>query len=201
MSSEITMKLSGFLFLLILFLYFIKIALGNVDDKENDPDAELRKITKSPGKYRVSIIVGFIHHISVITLSILLFIGFGAYNLLLGLIWLIFRVGEGLILASNEKSYWELRKVAAEYSTHSGDKKNSYIHLALLTLQRKYSRFSLAMFCWSIGTLAFSVTLVPSGAVPFSLGVLGIAAGVFSFLQNGLYLSTRKYYSVLSILV
>lgn len=198
MTTEIAMRISGFLFLLILILYFTKLALGNGDNRENDPDAELQKINKYPRKYRASIVVAFIHHISVVTLAIMLFIAFSSYSLLLGITWTIFRVGEGLILIDNEKSYWGLRKVASQYSITSGAEKNALCDLALITFQTKFSRFSLAMIFWSIGTLAFSIMLAISGVVPLVIGLLGIAASITVGLHDGIFLVKRTSFVALS---
>lgn len=198
MTSEIAMRLSGFLFLLILLLYFTKMALGNGDNRENDPDAELEKIGKHPRRFRASVVVAFIHHICVVTLPMLLFIAFGSYSLILGIIWAIFRVGEGLILIDNERSYWGLRKVASQYSISSGAEKNSFSDLARSIFQTKFSRFSLAMISWSIGTLAFAIMLVTFGVVPVIFGFLGIAAGIFVGLHNGIFLANGTTFVALS---
>jgi small-conductance mechanosensitive channel len=199
MTSEIAMKLSGFLFLFILVLYFTKLALGNGDNAEVDPDAELLKINNHPKRFRVSIVVAYIHHFCVVMLPIILFIAFSSYGLILGIVWTVFRVGEGLILINNERSYWGLLKVADQYINTNGADRNSLSHLTLRTLQTKFTRFSLAMIFWSIGTLAFSIMLVTSGVVPAVLGLLGIVAGIAVGFYNGIFLAKHTTIAALSI--
>jgi hypothetical protein len=198
MNVEIAMRLSGFLFLSILVLYFTKLALGNGDYAEVDPDAELQKINNHPKRIRVSIVVAFIHHICVVTLPIMLFIAFSSYSLILGIVWTIFRIGEGLILIYNERSYWGLLKVASQYAISNGAERNSLSDLAHITFQTKFSRFSFAMIFWSIGTLAFSIMLVATGVVPVVIGLLGIVAGISVGFHNGIFLAKNTTFAALS---
>jgi hypothetical protein len=199
MTSEIAMKLSGFLFLFILVLYFTKLALGNADNADVDPDAELQKINNHPKRIRVSIVVAYIHHFCVVLLPIILFITFSSYGVILGIVWTVFRVGEGLILINNERSYWGLLKVVNQYIISDGTDKKSLRDLTLRTLQTKFSRFSLAMIFWSFGTLAFSIMLITSGVVPVVLGLLGIVASISVGFYNSFFLVKRTTIAALSI--
>ncbi len=112
--------------------------------------------------------------------------------------WTIFRIGEGLILINNEKSYWGLLNIARQYSVASGAEKNSLSNLALTILKTKYSRFTLGMFFWSIGTFAFSIVLVTSGVVPVVIGWLGIVAGISVGFYNGILLVKNTNFVALS---
>ncbi len=42
------------------------------------------------------------------------------------------------------------------------------------------------MFCWAIGTLAFSIVLVTSGVVPATIGWMGIVASILVGFFNGI---------------
>jgi hypothetical protein len=189
MTTEIVINVSGFLFLFILVLFIAMMALGyGIGLGDYDSDAKQQKINKDPKKFKVSIVVALIHHISVITLAIMLFIAFSSYNIILGIVWTIFRIGEGLILIYNEKSYWGLLNIARQYSVTSGAEKKSLSDLCLIILQTRDTRFTFAMILWSIGTLAFSIVLVTSGVVPLIIGWLGIVAGILVFFHNGIKL-------------
>ena len=111
------MGISGFLFLFILVLNLAMGALGYLMEKDDyDPDSDIKKINKNPKKFKISIILALIEHGSVIALTILLFIAFSPYNLLLGFVWLIFRTGEGLIQFINEPvSYTHLTLPTTPY--------------------------------------------------------------------------------------
>ena len=181
------MGISGFLFLFILVLNLAMGALGYLMEKDDyDPDSDIKKINKNPKKFKISIILALIEHGSVIALTILLFIAFSPYNLLLGFVWLIFRTGEGLIQFINEPNYWKLINITRQYSGTSGAEKNSLSNLARSIFKTKDYRFKFAMMCWSIGTLAFSIVLATSGVVPELIGWLGIVASILVGLWNAI---------------
>jgi hypothetical protein len=127
-----------------------------------------------------------------------LFIVFSPYNLILGVVLTIFRIGEGFILFYNEPSYWGLLNIAQKYSVSSGAEKKSLSDFARTIFKRKDNRFKVAMVCWSIGTLAFSIVLVTSEVVPQIIGWLGIVAGILVFFSNGIKL-VKPYIKVPAI--
>ena len=185
----IEMILSGFLFLFILVLNLVMGALGYLMEKSNyDPDAHLQKINKNPKKFQISIIIALIEHGGVIALTLLLFIVFSPYSILLGIVLLIFRLSEGLIQFYNEKNYSELLNIAKQYSGSNGAEKNSLSDLANTIFQTKDTRFKIAMICWSIGSLAFSIVLVTSEVVPQIIGWLGIIASILVGFSTGMKL-------------
>jgi len=185
--------LSGFLFLFILVLNLVMGALGYLMEKDDyNPDASLKKINNDPKKFQISIILALIEHGSVIALTILLFIAFSPYNIILGIVLIICRTGEGLIQFYNEPSYWRLLKIAREYSGASDAEKNSLSEQARTIFKTKDYRFKYAMILWSIGTLAFSIVLVISEVVPQVIGWLGIITSILIGFGTGLKLVKPK---------
>jgi len=184
------MFLSGFLFLFILVLNLIMATFGYKMEKENyDPDADLQKINNNPKKFKNGIILALLEHGSVIALTILLFITFSSYNLALGIVWLIFRTGEGLIQFINEPNYWGLLNIARRYSNSNDAEKKSLSNLAHTIFNTKDNRFKFAMVCWSIGTLSFSIVLVTSGIVPEIIGWLGVVSSILVGFITGIKLA------------
>ncbi len=183
------MMLSGFLFLFILVLNLVMGALGYLMEKDDyNPDANLKKINKDPKKFQISIMLALIEHGCVIALTILLFIAFSSYNIILGIILVIFRMGEGLIQFYNEPFYWKLIKIAKRYSSVSGAEKKSLSDSARIIFKTKDIRFKYVMICWSVGTLAFSIILVTSEVVPQIIGWLGIVASIIVGFGTGIKL-------------
>jgi len=181
--------LSGFLFLFILVLNLVMGAFGYLMEKDDyDSDADLQKINNDPKKFQIGIVLALIEHGSVIALAIMLFIVFSPYNLILGIVCIIFRIGEGLIQYVNEPNYWGLLKIARQYSGSSGAEKNSLSELARTIFKTKDSRFKFAMICWSIGTLAYSIVIVTSEVVPQIIGWLGIIASILVGFSTGIKL-------------
>ena len=171
------MFLSGFLFLFILVLNLVMATFGYKMEKEDyDPETDLKKINNDPKKFKTGITLALVEHGSVVTLTILLFVSFSSFNIVLGMIWLIFRTAEGLIQFINEPNYWRLLNIAKRYSGSS--EKNSLIKSAQKIFKTKDVRFKFAMICWSIGTLAFSIVLATSGIVPEIIGWLGIISSI-----------------------
>jgi len=189
----IEMMLSGFLFLFILFLNLVMGVFGYLMEKdEYEPNADLKKINKNPKKFQIGITLALIEHSCVIALTILLFIAFSSYNIMLGIILIIFRTGEGLIQFYNEPFYWKLINIAKRYSSASGAEKKSLSDSASIIFKGKDIRFKYAMICWSIGTLAFSIVLVISDVVPPIIGWLGIIASILIGFGDGLKLIKPK---------
>jgi len=188
------MVLSGFLFLFILVLNIVMGAFGYLMEKDNyDSDADLQKIDKNPRKFQIGIVLALIEHGSVIALTLMLFIAFSQYNIILGIVWTIFRIGEGLIQYINEPNYWKLIKIARQYSLTSGAEKNSLSDSARSIFKTKDTRFKFAMICWSIGTLAFSIVLVTSEVVPQIIGWLGIVASILVGFGTAIKLVKPKF--------
>jgi hypothetical protein len=164
------------------------------DDKTLNSDAELLKINKNGSKkFKISIVIALIEHFCVIALPIMLFIVFSQYNtilvLILGIVWTIFRIGEGLIQVYNEKNYWRLLNIARQYSSTSGAEKKSLSDLGSTILKTRDSRFKFAMILWSIGTLAYSIVLVTYEVSPIIgpiFGSLGIVASILIGFGNGI---------------
>ena len=181
------MRVAGFLFLLIIVLYLILLPALGYKAEIGNSDAELQQINDDPKKFQIGIGLALIHNVIVITLTIMLFIVFSQYNIILGIVWTIFRIGEGLILSYNDKNYGGLLNIARKYSGTNGAEKTSLSDLARTITKTKSSRFDFAMIFWSIGTLAFSIVLVTYvGTLPQFIGWLGIVAGIFVGFGNGI---------------
>lgn len=195
----VEMVLSGFLFLFILVLNLVMGASGYLMEKDDyDPDADLQKIHRNPRKFQTSIVLALIEHGCVIALSILLFIAFSPYNIMLGIVWTICRIGEGLIQFYNEPGYWGLLNIARQYSSGGAEKK-PLSDLACTTFKAKDSRFKFAMILWSIGTLAYSIVLVTYGVAPQIIGWLGIAASILVGVSTGIKLAKLRFRDFTSI--
>ena len=188
----IEMFLSGFLFLFILVLNIVMASFGyKMEKADYNPEADLKKININPKKFKTGITLALIEHGSVIALTILLFIAFSSYNLILGIVWLLFRTVEGLIQFINEPNYYRLLNIAKQYSSSSSEKK-SLINSAKNIFKTKDTRFKVAMVCWSFGTLAFSIVLVTSEVVPTIIGYLGIIASILVGLTTVIKLAKPK---------
>lgn len=176
------MFLSGFLYLFILVLQIAMAAFGYILEptpKHYESDSKLLNFNNNPKRFQISVVLALIEHFSVVTLPIILFIVFSSYNVILGIVWVVFRIAEGLIQVYNEKDYWGLLNLAKKYSVSGDAEKNPLIDSYHTILKAKSFRFAFAMICWSVGTFALSIVLVIYvGAAPPFIGWLGIAASI-----------------------
>lgn len=185
------MRLSGFLFLLILVLQIVMAAFGYILEptpKHYESDAKLQQFNSKPKGFKIGIGLALIEHFCVITLAIMLFFVISLYSILLGIVLIIFRVAEGAIQVYIEKDYWGLLSIAKQYSVTSGTERDSLMDSYRNILKTKSNRFTFAMIGWSIGTFAFSIGLISHVlAIPF-IGWLGIVASILIGFANGMRL-------------
>jgi hypothetical protein len=180
--------LSGFLFWFIIITNVASGRFGYETFSDLDSDAKLQKINNDPKKFRISIVLILAEHVSIVVLAVMLFIAFSPYNIILAVVWTIFRTGEGLIQIYNKKSYWGLLNIARQYSSTSGAEKNALIDLGRSILKTKNSVFTSAQILFSVGTLAYSILFVTYGVVPEIIGWLGIVASILYGFGNGIIL-------------
>ena len=181
------MILSGFLFLFIIITNVASNFFGYKTLGDEDSDAQLQKINKSPTKFKISVVLILIEHFSIIALAVTLFISFSSYNIILGIVWCIFRIGEGLIQIYDKNNYWGLLNIAKQYSDTSGAEKDALIDLGRSILKTKKFRFGIAQLFFSIGTLAYSILFVTYGIYPI-IGWFGIVASILYGFGNGIIL-------------
>jgi hypothetical protein len=182
--------LSGFLFWFIIITNFTSERFGYEQKtfSDLDADANLQKINNDPRRFRISIVLILMEHVSIISLAVMLFIAFSTYNIMLAVIWVVFRIGEGLIQIYNKRDYWGLFNIASKYSAASGAEKNVLIDLGRRILKTKDSIFTFAQILFSIGTIAYSILFVTYGVAPPIIGWFGIVAGIIYGFGNGIQL-------------
>ncbi|NVM46283.1 MAG: DUF4386 family protein, partial [Candidatus Lokiarchaeota archaeon] len=116
--------LSGFFFLFIIITNFASGFFGYKTFGDVDLNAKLQIISKNPTKFKISVVLILIEHLGIISLAITLFIAFSEYNIILGIVWCVFRIGEALIQIYDKKNYWGLLNLAKQYSETSGVEKD-----------------------------------------------------------------------------
>jgi hypothetical protein len=170
--------------------------------KHYESDYKLQNFNNKPKKFKIGLGIALIEHFCVITIAIMLFFVIRPYNILPGIVCIIFRVLEGAIQVYIEKDYSGLLKIANQYSVTSNTEKDSLMDSYRSILETKSTRFAYAMICWSIGTFAISIVLVFYGlAIPF-IGWLGIIASILIGFSNVMRLvkpNVKVYGSMSSI--
>ena len=181
-------KLSGFLFLFIIITNITSGKFGYKTFSDLDSGAKLQEINTYPKKFKISFVLILIEHVSIISLAVTLFIAFSSYNIIIAVVWIISRIGEGLIQIYNKKSYWGLLNIARQYSDTSGAERDALIDAGRSILKTKNSCFTFAQILFSIGTLAYTILFVTYGVVPAIIGWFGIVASILYGFGNGIAL-------------
>jgi len=184
MTTEVAMITSGFLFWFIIFTNVAGGRFGYVTINELEPEAKLQKIGENPKKFKIGVVLILIEHISIVALAVMLFIAFGSYSLILGIVWMTSRIVEGLIQIYYKKNYWGLLNLGEKYPGTSEAEKNALIDSTSAILKTKHSSFSFAQILFSIGTLSYSILFVAYGVLPAIIGWFGIVAAVLYGLGN-----------------
>lgn len=152
-----------------------------------DSEAKLKKINDNPTKFKIGVILILLEHISIVSLAITLLIAFGQYNIILGIIWCVARIGEGSIQIYDKNNYWRLLDTALKYSNTSGVEKDVLIDLGRSILKTKASRFAFAQILFSIGTFAYSLLFVIYEVIPIIIGWFGIIASILYGVGNMIF--------------
>lgn len=180
-------EISGLLFLLIIVvLVTASSKYGYEIFSELDADVKLQEIGENPKKFKTGTMLVVLEHVIIVCLAISMFIAFSPFNLLLGIVWVGARAGEGLIQICRKRSYWGLLDMAGQYSGASGSEKDALVDSALSVLKSKNSTFSYAQILFSIGTLAYSIVFAfYVTVIPVIIGWFGIIASIIYGVGNG----------------
>ena len=177
--------MSGFLFWFIIVTNIASGRFGYETFSGLDSEAKLQKINSDPQRFKTAFTLIFIEHLSIICLAFMLFFAFSSYGLILAVVWVISRTLEAVIQIYFKKDYWGLLSIARKYSGTSGAEKDELIDSSRNVLETKNTVFKVAQIFFSIGTIAYSILFVISGAVPDIIGWFGIVASGVYGLGNG----------------
>ncbi|MHA2365600.1 MAG: DUF4386 domain-containing protein [Candidatus Hodarchaeales archaeon] len=185
---SLELQLSGLFFYVIIITNILSNYFGYQTTRDLDVIGKLRKISANERKFNIGFVLILLEHFSIITLAVILFIALSPYNILLGVVWILFRGGEGSMQIYNKRNYYSLLNIARQYSVASESEKNTFIDLGHSILESKNSNFTVAQILFSIGTLAYSVVFVTSDIIPAGIGWFGIIASILYGLGNGMML-------------
>ena len=195
----VEMILSGFLFWFIIITNIASGRFGYETFSDLDSEAKLQKINNDPKKFKIGTVLILIEHISIICLAVMLFLAFSPYNMMLAVVWVISRTGEGLIQIFNKKSYWGLLNMARKHSVSSDAEKTALTDSGRSIIKTKNAIFTFAQVLFSIGTLAYSILFATSGVVPELIGWFGIVASVIYGLGSGIKLVKTSFKALWSL--
>jgi hypothetical protein len=180
-------QLCGFLFLFILLTSALsKIMAGAPPDSENMPKA-LGAVAEGGKKFRISIAIDLVSHVSIIALAGLLYLAFSPYNKSLALLGTLLRVAEGTIMALNEINCIMLLAVAQKFVSATGAEAGVLETIGHTLIQAEDWGMKIGLAFLALGHLLYAILFVSSGAVPSALGWFGIVSSILA--TGGIWLN------------
>ena len=188
MSANISIgQLCGFLFLFILFTSILSQFLAGAAFDSGDVFGTLSKLAVNSQKFRISVVVDLISHVSIIALAGLLYIAFSPYNQILALLGTLFRVAEGTIIALSEASNFVIIDVSQKSASTTGEQAVALESMGRTVISMGDWGYKIGLVFLVIGSLMYAILFVTSGAVPIALGWFGVIASLIA--AGGILLS------------
>jgi hypothetical protein len=173
-------QLCGFLFLFILLTSALsKFMAGAPLDSDDVPKA-FSAVTEGIRKFRTSIVIDLISHISIIALAGLLYLAFSPYNKSLALVGTLWRVAEGTIIALNEVNGILFLVVAQRFASATGAEGVVLETIGRTLIHAEDWGLKIGLTFLALGHLLYAILFVSSGAVPLALGWFGIVASILA---------------------
>jgi len=173
-------QLCGFLFLFILLTSIISKALAGTPLDPDNVSESLQNTLGSNLKFRLSIVLDLISHVSIIALAGALYLAFRPYDQTLALMGTLWRVAEGTIIAFSEISGLIFLAVAQQYVAALGPEKVALESLGRVLILAEDWGLKIGLLFLGVGSLIYAILFVTSGAVPRVLGWWGIIASALA---------------------
>ena len=173
-------QICGFLFLFILLTSVLSqfLAGGALDAK--DVSGTLGKVAANSKKFRISVVIDLISHVSIIALAALLYIAFSPYNQTLALLGTLWRVAEGTIIALSEVSNFLLLDVSQKSTNATGAQTIALESTGRFIISMGESGNKIGLAFLVFGSLMYAILFVTSGAVPLAIGWFGVIASILA---------------------
>jgi len=140
----------------------------------------MRRVTDRDKKFRLSVVIDLISHISIVTLAAMLFLAFSPFNRSLALLATMWRVAEGTILALNEVNNLVLLEVSQKSTSASGNQSVVLESIGRMLISTEGWGLKIGLAFLVTGSLVYAVLFVTSGAIPLALGWFGVIASILA---------------------
>ena len=181
MSLKISIgQLCGFLFLFILFTSILSKATAGTPLDPDNVSESFQEILGSSMKFRISIVLDLISHVSIIALAGALYLAFSPYNQPLASIGTLWRVAEGTIIALSEISGLLFLAVAQQYVSAVASEKFALESLGRVLIMAEDWGLKIGLIFLGVGSLIYAILFVKSGTVPSVLGWWGIISSALA---------------------
>lgn len=181
-------QLCGFLYLFILLNSALSKGLAGAPFDPEAVSNTLGVVAEGGRKFQISIVVDLVSHVSVVALAGALYLAFRPYNRSLALLAMLWRVGEGTIVALNEVNNAVLLSVAQKFVSATGAEAVTLETVGRALIVAEDWGLKIALLFFTLGSLLFGILFVSSGAVPRALAWWGAVAGLLAVVGRWLAL-------------
>jgi len=173
-------QLCGFLFLFILLTTMLsKFMAGAPLDPEDVPNT-LGSVAKGGSRFRASVVLDLVSHVSIVALAAALYLAFSPHNRSLALLGTLWRVAEGTIIALNEVNSILLLAVAQKFVSATGAEAVALETMGRTLILADDWGYKIGLAFFALGSLMYGILFVSSGAVPRALGWWGVVASLLA---------------------
>jgi hypothetical protein len=171
-------QVCGFLFLFILLTTALSMALAGGPLDQKDVPNTLSSVAKGGKRYRASVVLDLVSHVSIVALAAALYLAFSPYNRSLALVGTLWRVAEGTIIALNEANNLMLLGVAQRFVAATGAEAVALEAMGRTLILAEGWAYKIGLAFFALGSLMYGILFVSSGAVPRALAWLGVVASL-----------------------
>ncbi|MFA9406890.1 MAG: DUF4386 domain-containing protein [Anaerolineales bacterium] len=180
LSNISTGQLCGFLFLFILLTSALSQALAGGALDPADIPGTMSRVTESGKKFRLSVVIDLISHVSIVALAAMLFITFSPFNRSLALLGTLWRLAEGSILALNEVNNLVLLDVSQKSASATGNQSVVLESIGRMLISIEGWGLKIGLVFLAAGSSVYAILFVTSGALPLALGWFGVIASILA---------------------
>jgi len=156
-----------------------QVLAGAVLDPQ-DVLGTMNKVAANSKKFRISVVIDLISHVSIIALAGLLFIAFSPYNRSLALLGTLWRVAEGTIIALSEASNFVIIDVSQKSASTTGAQAMALESMGRIVISMGEWGYKIGLIFLVLGSLMYAILFVTSGAVPLAIGWFGVIASILA---------------------
>ena len=131
-------------------------------------------------KFRISIVLDLISHVSIIALAGALYLAFSSYNQSLASIGTLWRVAEGTIIAISEICGLIFLALSHQYVYAKGTELVALESLGRVLILAEDWGLKIALIFLGVGSLLYAIIFLTSESVPRALGWWGVIASVLA---------------------
>ena len=173
-------QICGFLFLFILLTSALSQALAGGALDPADIPGTMSRVTGGGKKFRLSVVIDLISHVSIIALAAMLYHTFSPFNRSLALLGTLWRLAEGTILAFNEVNNLVLLDVSQKSASATGNQSVVLESMGRMLISTEGWGLKIGLVFLVAGSLVYAILFVTSGALPLALGWFGVIASILA---------------------